>query len=834
MRRLILLTAFVLGVCNLFAQAPDGFKYQALIRDSNGEILSEQSIALRISIIQGSASGTSIFSERHISNTNKNGLVNLIIGQGTPVSGTFSSIPWGNDLFFLKLEMDPEGGNSYTEMGTSQLLSVPYALYSEQSKTVDHYSSDTLFVVKDNQGNVVFAVFPDGAKVYVNDTSARGPIGGFAVSGRNNTKGEYEVMRVTPDSTRIFVNESNKGPIGGFAVSGRNNTKNKQSEYEIIRVTPDSTNIYINQSGKGPIGGFAVSGRNNTKDSTNEFFNVSGNASAEIINPSEPRILWYPLKEAFLTGRVLVESPDSVGTNSFSSGFESKSIGNFSQAMGYKTRAVGINSTAIGNNANALGHSSFALGDNAIAKGIGSYAIGSVGRDTITGSALGNPVYAAGNHSIAVGLGARSDSLGSVAMGINTRAANKFSTAIGFFNTATGIFSTALGKETNSDGYASTTIGWYNMASGKAATSIGWETNATGLSSIALNSHTTASGDFSTAMGHHSTAEGWSSYVAGHTSHAIGHGSFAMGQSVSSIGNGSFAIGNASLAEGVSSFAIGLQSNAIADESLAIGTRDTTKGWNSIAIGYENVAEGYISTAMGRDCYAVGDYSFAMGHLSEANGNKSFALGYLSYSGPFAFAAGSQAKASGGGSVAIGQQSESIGFRSYAFGKSMKVGGDYSFGIALNDWYNNDTLNQNNTMAIVGGIVGIGTLSPDKMLHVAGNARIEGDIFYSTGTNTYDKPDYVFNDAYSKKYSIEEISEFIDKNGCLPWLTPNNEEKNGINFTRMGFETLEAVENIQLQVIKLKKENDKLKKQVEKQKNMINQLIDEFRKLNEK
>lgn len=135
--------------------------------------------------------------------------------------------------------MDPEGGNYYTEMGTSQLLSVPYALYSGRSGKVAQYDSDTLFVVKDNDGNVVFAVFPDGAKVYVNEDNPKGPIGGFAVSGRNNTKGDYEVMKVTPDSTRIYINQENKGPIGGFAVSGRNNTKT--GEYEVMRVTPDGT-----------------------------------------------------------------------------------------------------------------------------------------------------------------------------------------------------------------------------------------------------------------------------------------------------------------------------------------------------------------------------------------------------------------------------------------------------------------------------------------------------------------------------------------------------------------------------------------------------------------
>src|SRR6056297_2984353 len=239
MKKLILLFALLLSVNLIFAQVPQGIKYQAVIRDSNGEVLSEQNVALRISILQSSTTGSTVYSEEHAAQTNIHGLVNITIGEGTILSGDFSAIPWEAGPFFVKIEMDPEGGTSYTEMGTSQLLSVPYALYSGQSGEVAQYNSDTLFVVKDNEGNVVFAVFPDGAKVYVNEDNPKGPIGGFAVSGRNSTKGDYEVMKVTPDSTRIYINQENKGPIGGFAVSGRNNTKT--GEYEVMRVTPDGT-----------------------------------------------------------------------------------------------------------------------------------------------------------------------------------------------------------------------------------------------------------------------------------------------------------------------------------------------------------------------------------------------------------------------------------------------------------------------------------------------------------------------------------------------------------------------------------------------------------------
>lgn len=483
MRHLILLAVFILGVCNLFAQAPGSFKYQALIRDSNGEVLAEQNVAMRISIIQGSTSGTILYSERHTSNANRNGLINLIIGQGTPLSGTFSSIPWGNDLFFLKLEMDPEGGNNYTEMGTSQLLSVPYALYSKQSKTVDHYSSDTLFVVKDKQGNVVFAVFPDGAKVYVNDTVNKDKAGGFAVSGRSKVKGtEYNIFHTTPDSTRIFINEytGNKDKAGGFAVSGR--SKVKGEENKLFYTDNDSTRIYIDNSTRDKAGGFAVSGRSKIKNMSDNYFNVSGSNTVDTINPSKPMILWYPKKEAFLTGRVLIEGPDSVGTNSMATGFESKAVGDYSQAMGYQalsrndyTTAIGHQpiatgqySVAIGKNSKATDKSAYAFGEYARAKGYKSYALGYMCSATgLKSYCIGSQNDARGETSIAIGHRADANGNSAVAMGRNSQAIGYHSIAIGIsddsfggWTTASGSKSIAIGTSSESNQYASFTYGF--------------------------------------------------------------------------------------------------------------------------------------------------------------------------------------------------------------------------------------------------------------------------------------------------------------------------------------------------------------------------------------
>jgi hypothetical protein len=271
---LFLLTIFVVG--GSYAQSPQGMNYQAVIRDDNGIALSEENISLKVSILQSSTSGNVVYSESHSIQTNSNGLVNLIIGKGNLISGNFTSIPWDQGPYFLEIEFDPEGGTNYTKLGTSQLMSVPYALYSQQTGKLSDYGSDTLFVVKDKQGKVVFAVFPDGAKVYVDSTATKGRTGGFAVSGRSTTKkGEYPIFFATSDSTHVFVegNSGTKGRTGGFAVSGRSTTKTQADN--IFLSTPDSTRVYVNQYQKGKTGGFAVSGRSTTKGAADRFLDLT-------------------------------------------------------------------------------------------------------------------------------------------------------------------------------------------------------------------------------------------------------------------------------------------------------------------------------------------------------------------------------------------------------------------------------------------------------------------------------------------------------------------------------------------------------------------------------
>jgi hypothetical protein len=131
-----LLLSFVAAVTLSFSslgQAPEGFKYQAVVRDAGNATINNQAVGIRMTIFQGSVGGTTVYSETFATYTNAYGLVNVQIGNGSVLSGTFSNIDWANGPFIMETAIDVTGGTNYSVMGSSQLLSVPYALYAKTS-----------------------------------------------------------------------------------------------------------------------------------------------------------------------------------------------------------------------------------------------------------------------------------------------------------------------------------------------------------------------------------------------------------------------------------------------------------------------------------------------------------------------------------------------------------------------------------------------------------------------------------------------------------------------------------------------------------------------------
>ncbi len=233
-------TLFILVLSGLMlAQTPQMFKYQAVVRDGSGNLLANSNVSFRISILDGS--GVSVFTETHSVTTNSRGLVSLSIGAGSLVSGSFSTIDWGADSFDMEVELDPNGGSSYTSLGISSLQSVPYALYAENTandSVVDadadptnefqtlSRKGDTIFLTNggfillppNSGGNTLDAAYDQGGagmgRIITADTGA------VEILGMG-----YTALEVDPDPTNHgieILNSTAAGKAGLMATSSLN------------------------------------------------------------------------------------------------------------------------------------------------------------------------------------------------------------------------------------------------------------------------------------------------------------------------------------------------------------------------------------------------------------------------------------------------------------------------------------------------------------------------------------------------------------------------------------------------------------------------------------
>lgn len=134
MRNLLLLAMIFIARLSM-AQSPQKFTYQSVVRDASNNLLQNSPVGMQISIRQNSTTGVIVYQEQHTIQTNNNGLATLEVGTGSIISGDFTLIDWGNGTYFIQTEIDPAGGTNYSISGTTQFLSVPYALHSETAES---------------------------------------------------------------------------------------------------------------------------------------------------------------------------------------------------------------------------------------------------------------------------------------------------------------------------------------------------------------------------------------------------------------------------------------------------------------------------------------------------------------------------------------------------------------------------------------------------------------------------------------------------------------------------------------------------------------------------
>jgi len=268
MKKILLLFWILTGFFMGLSQAPEKMSYQAVMRNGSGQLLANQAIAVKVSILQGSPAGAAVYSERLTGNTNANGLISLEIGTGTVLTGTFATIDWPAGSYYLKTETDPAGGTSYTIVGISQLLSVPYAMYAK-SAGGGGGSFAIPYTNTVNNASTLFSLTNDGD--------------GTSLEGNNNTTTSNiaavrgVVTNTAPGGFSSAVRGINNGTGGlGVGVYG----SQAGSGWGVYGVTPNGLGVYGNASANGT----GVYANSNTGTGLTATSNTGIPASISIFN----------------------------------------------------------------------------------------------------------------------------------------------------------------------------------------------------------------------------------------------------------------------------------------------------------------------------------------------------------------------------------------------------------------------------------------------------------------------------------------------------------------------------------------------------------------------
>lgn len=333
MKKLFTFFAIILFSSLAMAQVPQGISYQAVAFTTGGTPVVSGPVGVRISILDNSTSGTVVYSETHSVTTNAQGLFNLNIGQGSPVSGTFSAINWALNSKFLKVEVDPNGGTSYSVVGTNQLMSVPYALYSENTNASNiaglsnNYASakdGSLIVVYSSSGAYGFTLSSGGNPTWYSTSISGTPLGALATDSAAvvyTSSGVYG-FTLSAGGNPTWYSQSISGTPTGITASGNTIVVATTANVYGFKRSSGGNPTWYSQSISGTPVGTTVNGRDcvvvYTSSSAYGFMNSSGG------NPT-----WYSTS---LSGTALGGSASGdkivVYTTSGAYGFTRSSGGN--------------------------------------------------------------------------------------------------------------------------------------------------------------------------------------------------------------------------------------------------------------------------------------------------------------------------------------------------------------------------------------------------------------------------------------------------------------------------------------------------------------------------
>ncbi|WP_167606277.1 DUF1566 domain-containing protein [Maribellus sediminis] len=229
MKKTVLIISALLLIITSWAQSPEKLSYQAIIRNDAGQLVANQEVGMQISILEGSIYGASIYVETQTATTNSNGLVSIQIGSedANVMNGVFSDIDWSKGTYIIKTQTDPTGGTNYTITGTSQLLSVPYALYAKTAETVTGGISEADPLYAESEA----------AKITASDITNLGNLSGV------NT-GDQDLSNLATKSAVIDTAAAIRATLNSLSVTSGDETDPVFAASEAVNITTtDITNL---------------------------------------------------------------------------------------------------------------------------------------------------------------------------------------------------------------------------------------------------------------------------------------------------------------------------------------------------------------------------------------------------------------------------------------------------------------------------------------------------------------------------------------------------------------------------------------------------------------
>ncbi len=574
----------LLLLTSVLAQNTQGFKYQAVIHDENNYLITEQSIGMQISILQGSADGIEVYIETQTPVTDTKGLVNIEIGTGTVISGDFASINWENSPYFLKIEVDIQGGENYTISATNQLLSVPVALYAQ--KAGNTFSGNYYDLINK----------PDFSNW---DTDAS-----------DDFNGNYNNLSNTPDFTDWDTNANDDFSDSYNDLTNipeyldLNDADDFSGDYNDLNNKPDFTDWDTNAADD-------FSGNYNDLTNVPDFTGWDTNAADDFTgvftNLSDlPENLDINTLDDFSGDyNGLTNKPDfSLWDKNADNDFD----GNYNNLIG-----APINLSEFINDLNYLtGYTETdSVFENSVARNITLSDIENWNIDISTTNEL--QTISISNDTLFLSDG------GSVVLPdpkINSlneayligRKINADQGAFKVNGTDGVVFSGALGEGTLPNSESNVKYIWYPR---KAAFKAGYFGST--------QSSNNNIGEYSFSAGYNTTANKYGTMAFGKNSIASFNKAFACGNNARATSETSIALGYNAFASQTNSIAIGSDSYCSSHNSIAIGNNATSNAERSFAIGYNSVNSGANSFAIGNNTetknnvFAIGRYNLGTG-----------------------------------------------------------------------------------------------------------------------------------------------------------------------------------------------------------------------------